>query len=181
MLTALQLRTLAHPRQLCEAEVPQVRPSLGVEQDVAGLHVAVHDLQRVLVGAVQGAQHVQGNGHRPFYRQTLGVFSQQVGQVAAGHVGHGQQHAALIRLSGVGGHDVGHIGLAQRGAHLHLAVVSPPQLLQVVRQQVAARLLEGHLAATERDLLRQPDTGHPALADELQNVVFAVDDGLSCG
>jgi hypothetical protein len=61
MVISAQLRTSIGARQLRQAEVGPLGLAGRVEQDVAGLDIAVHDLQQMAVGASQRGQHVERN------------------------------------------------------------------------------------------------------------------------
>ena len=142
-------------RALGEPEVRQVdvlAPSLGRDEDVARLHIAVH--QPALVGGIERGGHLVEQSQRPSGPQAS-LLGQHALEIAALHVAHGDvEHPVdLTRLE-----DRDHVGVIERGGQLRLPEEALPEAL--VPGQIGGQQLQRH-PALQAQILGQIDVAHP--------------------
>jgi hypothetical protein len=142
---------------------------VALDQQVAGLQIAVHDA--ALVGVAQGAAHLQDQVHRVGWLQRTGL--DQVGEAGALDELHHEEVAAVGQLAEVVERD--DVGVVEGGEGLGL---EQEALLEVGGQGVVvggAQHLDRH-AAVHPQLARDVDRGHAAFRDAPLDHVAASDD-----
>jgi len=130
-------------------EVRQQRLTVGGEQDVAWLHVAVQDAPPVRGGECVGDR--RRDAHRLGWRAGARV-AQQLGQRPAGGVLHDDRESLTVR------HQLEHaddVGVVQRGEHLPLAAEPGDEIGPATARQA----LDRHQPSARRPL---PCTHHRA-------------------
>ena len=147
---------------LDESEVGQVRVPALVEQDVAGLHVPVHQTSRV--GGVERRRDLRHDLDRAIRRQRPPVRD-QVPEIVALDVPHRDVQDAVGLSRGVDGHDVGMLG---GGRRLGLVDETLPEGL--VPRKVGTQELDDDVA-TRRRLLGEVHRAHAALAEHRDDPV----------
>ena len=143
-----------------DAEVGQQRPVGLVEQDVLGLHVAMHDVLRVRVG-----ERLRDRAHDA---RDLGRLRAQVAmrEVAVRQVRHRVVQQTAARAPDLVDRDDVRMIQARDGARLALEAFG-----QLLRHRVLVREhLQRHLAL-QRQLDREVDLGHAAFAETAHDAV----------
>ena len=158
-----QRRVARHGR---DAEVGQDRAAVVVDQDVAGLDVAVHDA--LAMGELQRAEHLQPDlGHS--VRREGAILAEQITQAAGPEQLHHDVGKPVLLHHVVGSDDV---RVAQAGSGTSLAQSPLAQLLLLLLAELRreADLLDSHGPA-ENLVVAAPDGAHSAMADGLLEAV----------
>ena len=131
--------------------------SPGGDEDVAGLHVPVHE--PALMGGVEGVGHLVEQGEGPAGLE-LSLLGEQAPQVAPLDVAHGDVEQALDLSRLVDRRDA---GVVDRGGELGLPQEALTETL--VPGEIGGEQLQGDLAL-EAQILGQVDVAHPAPAEQ---------------
>jgi hypothetical protein len=161
-------------RGLRHAEVEQLRDAVEADHDVLGVHVAVHDRERVprLIGAgvrvMQRARDVGEDLHDERDRQQIEPPGQQIAERDAAHPLHREEERAG-RLAEL----VDRADVRMRQVHTQLRLVHEhldhPRILRVVGEDALH-----HDVALDRPrarLAREEDLGHAARREPTDDVV----------
>ena len=151
-----------------DAEVGHLHLAVVADDDVAELHVAVH--QPGAVGAAERVGHVRGDLRGPVGAERSGG-SQHVGHAAAHDVLHDDVVGALLLAPVVDADDVGVVEVGG-GLRLPAETLHEARVVGELREQD----LDRHLPV-ERSVSGQVDVGHAAPRDAAQQLVTAVEYG----
>ena len=153
---------------LGDAEVGHLGPPVGVEQDVAGLDVAMHDAR--LVSRSERGQDVSPHPRHPFRigRGPVDV----VGQRLTGEAFHDEERGALVfaRIE-----DGDHVGVDELGRRTGFRLEPGPHV--VAGGQLRSEQLHGHVA-TEALVEAGHHVRHAAAAERLPEPVAVAQHGL---
>jgi len=141
-----------------QAEIGELGLALGIEQDVAGLHVAVDDL--ALVGAAQRPRHLERDARR-FGPGELALL-QAISQAAARHQLHDEVTLPALLAHVIDLDDMGVVELRQRAALAHKAQ-------HHLGFGALGKHLDGHLAPLAQ-IQRAIDLGGPADAQQFDDL-----------
>ena len=144
-----------------ESEVAQVDVVGVADEDVGGLHVAVH--QPSLVGGIERRRHLRADTDRPLRRQR--PVGQQLPKVAALDVAHGEVQRVLELPGRVHRH---HVRMFERRHRARLLQEPLPERL--VQRQLRGDQLQRHVAVEGR-VEHAVDDAHTAAADQRLDLV----------
>jgi hypothetical protein len=157
-----------------DAEVGQHRRTVGPEQHIGGLDVAVQDARRM--GGAQRGEHAPADPDRLVGRERAAF--EAVGERTTGYQLHDQPRLGLRGVHDVvDGH---HVRMVQAGQRAGLTQGPFPRHPRRVRIEVRGRdpdLLERHLAVQHR-VAGPPHRTHAPDAEPLQQFEAAVDQPL---
>ena len=149
-------------QHLRDAEVGQVDALVLVQQDVLGLHVAVHDALAVRVGQRLGGALENAHGRAPDREPSA---LDDAGEGAAGHEAQGHPRHALLDVEGVDRDDVRMLEAAHR-----LRLAQEPLGKGGVVQKLLRQDLERDMAV-ELGLVGLVDRGHASAAQGLDDPI----------
>ncbi len=145
-----------------EAEIGDAHAAIGAEQEVRGLHVAMHE-----TGGVGGGEPARGLGVEPSEPTPVGGGAASARERVAGDELGREEHVAVGEADIVDGE---HVGMLEPGERAGLA--EQALALAAVVGAVGAHELDRDIAA-QRGIPRGPDLAHPAGGDPAIELVAA--------
>ena len=149
----------------CDAEVGDLHVTVRADENVCGLHVAVH--HTIAMGEGESGSHLDSNVTGLVGGQ-LALHAQDVGEGAALHVFHGHEVGVTAAAPVIDPDDV---GVIQVGGRLGFAAES------LDKSGVGGELGEQHLdgdRSVEQKVAGQKDVGHATTADAAFDLVAVV-------